>query len=159
MAGGFSSPSPAAAGLVSFTSGTTGAPKGAVISQGALATSAAVYGRLLATTPETTTLVLVPLFHNTGFVDQLAQMLVVGGGVDLLREFHVGDAIDALVRRPASYLIGVPSIFRLMMLDPRADAAFGGVRILAYGGAPMPPAWIAELHTGGRRCGRSTSTA
>ncbi len=145
VAGGFSSPAPAAAGLVSFTSGTTGAPKGAVISQGALATSAAVYGRLLGTTPETTTLVLVPLFHNTGFVDQLAQMLVVGGGVDLLREFHVGDAIDALVRRPASYLIGVPSIFRLMMLDPRADAAFGGVRILAYGGAPMPPAWIEEL--------------
>ena len=74
-------------------------------------------------------------------------MLVVGGAIDLLREFHVADAIDALARRPASYLIGVPSIFRLMMLDPRADDAFGEVRILAYGGAPMPPAWIEELAT------------
>ncbi len=146
VAGGFAPPAPAAPGLVSFTSGTTGSPRGAVITQAALATSASVYARLLETTPDTTTLVLVPLFHNTGFLDQLAQMLVVGGGVDLLREFHVGDAIDALVRRPANYLIGVPSIFRLMMLDPRADDVFRAVRILAYGGAPMPPAWIAELH-------------
>ncbi len=145
LAGGFAAPAPTAAGLVSFTSGTTGSPKGAVIAHGSLATSAAIYARLLGTTSDTTTLVLVPLFHNTGFLDQLAQMLVVGGTVDLLREFHVADAIDALARRPASYLIGVPSIFRLMMLDPRADDAFGGVRILAYGGAPMPPAWIEEL--------------
>jgi long-chain acyl-CoA synthetase len=146
LAGGFAPPAPSAPGLVSFTSGTTGSPRGAVITQSALATSASVYARLLETTSDTTTLVLVPLFHNTGFLDQLAQMLVVGGGVDLLREFHVGDAIDALVRRPASYLIGVPSIFRLMMLDPRADAVFAPCRILAYGGAPMPPAWISELH-------------
>jgi long-chain acyl-CoA synthetase len=117
-----------------------------VITQEALAISAAVYRRLLGTTSDTTTLVLVPLFHNTGFLDQLAQMLVAGGEVDLLREFHVGDAIEALVRRPATYLIGVPSILRLMMLDPRADAVFAPCRILAYGGAPMPPAWIGELH-------------
>ena len=145
-AGGIAPPAAAAPGLVSFTSGTTGRPKGAVIAQGALATSAAVYGRLLGTTPDTTTLVLVPLFHNTGFLDQLAQMLVVGGSVDLLRRFGVQAALDALAHRPASYLIGVPSMIRLMMLDPRAGAAFDGCRILAYGGAPMPPAWIEELH-------------
>jgi len=145
--GSIASPNASAPGLVSFTSGTTGRPKGAVIGQGALATSAAVYGRLLATTADTNTLVLVPLFHNTGFLDQLAHMLVVGGEVDLLRRFGVQAAIDALDRRPASYLIGVPSMFRLMMLDPRAGAAFGGCRILAYGGAPMPPAWVEELHS------------
>jgi acyl-CoA synthetase (AMP-forming)/AMP-acid ligase II len=139
-------PAAAAPALVSFTSGTTGRPKGAVIAQAALAVSAAVYGRLLGTTPDTATLVLVPLFHNTGFVDQLGHMLVVGGEVDLLPRFGVQAALDALARRPAGYLIGVPSMFRLMMLDPRAGAAFDACRILAYGGAPMPPAWIEELH-------------
>jgi acyl-CoA synthetase (AMP-forming)/AMP-acid ligase II len=146
VAAGFAPPAASSPGLVSFTSGTTGSPKGAVITHANLATSATIYARLLETTPDTTTLVLVPLFHNTGFLDQLAHMLVVGGGIDLLPEFHVADAVDALIRRPASYLIGVPSIFRLMMLDPRAEAVFGGVRILAYGGAPMPRAWIEELH-------------
>ncbi len=51
-------------------------------------------------------------------------MLVVGGAVDLLRRFGVQAALDALARRPASYLIAVPSMVRLMMLDARADAAF-----------------------------------
>jgi long-chain acyl-CoA synthetase len=146
LAGGIAPPAAAAPGLISFTSGTTGRPKGAVIAQGALATSAAIYGRLLGTTPDTSTLVLVPLFHNTGFLDQLSQMLVVGGCVDLLRRFGVQAALDALAHRPAGYLMGVPSMFRLMMLDARAGAAFEACRILAYGGAPMPPAWIEELH-------------
>jgi acyl-CoA synthetase (AMP-forming)/AMP-acid ligase II len=139
-------PQPDMPALVSFTSGSTGRPKGAVIGHGALAASAAVYARLLGTDGSTRTLVLVPLFHNTGFVDQLAHMLMVGGSVDLLPDFHVRDAIAALRRRPASYLIAVPSIFRLMMLDPEAGSAFAGCRILAYGGSPMPPAWIHELH-------------
>ncbi len=139
-------PDPDAPALVSFTSGTTGSPKGAVISHGALATSATTYAGLLGTDSKTRTLVMVPLFHNTGFVDQLAHMLVVGGSVDLLPEFRLATALDALARRPASFLIGVPSIFRLMMLDARAGTAFERCRILAYGGSPMPPAWIEELH-------------
>ena len=120
-----------------------------MITQGALATSASVYARLLGTTPDTTTLVLVPLFHNTGFLDQLAQMLVGGGGVDLLPEFHVGDAIDALVRRPASYLIAVPSIFRLMMLDPARRRRVRAVpdprlRRRADAARPGSPSWHAR---------------
>jgi acyl-CoA synthetase (AMP-forming)/AMP-acid ligase II len=132
--------------LVSFTSGTTAAPKAAVISHAALATSASVYARLLGTDAQTRTLVLVPLFHNTGFVDQVAQMLAVGGCTDVLGEFHVEDAVAWLRRRPASYLIAVPSIVRLLMLSAGADGALRGCDTLAYGGSPMPAAWIEELH-------------
>jgi long-chain acyl-CoA synthetase len=138
-------PAATAPALVSFTSGTTGTPKAAVVSHAALATSAGVYARLLGADASTRTLVLVPLFHNTGFVDQVAQMLVVGGCTDVLGEFHVADAVAWLRRRPASYLIAVPSIVRLLMLAEGGDAALGGCRTLAYGGSPMPAAWIEEL--------------
>jgi acyl-CoA synthetase (AMP-forming)/AMP-acid ligase II len=72
-------------------------------------------------------------------------MVLVGGALDLLPEFSVTAALDALERRPASYLIAVPSIFRLLMLHERADAAFERCRVAAYGGASMPAGWIVEL--------------
>jgi len=131
--------------LISFTSGSTGPPRGALIPHRALVRSASAFVPRLETTSADRTLTLVPLFHNTGFVDQLAQMLLVGGSVDVLPEFHAEAAIDALGRRPASYLIAVPSILRLLMLHERADEAFRGCRVAVYGGAPMPAAWIREL--------------
>jgi acyl-CoA synthetase (AMP-forming)/AMP-acid ligase II len=131
--------------LISFTSGTTGAPKGAVITHDALVRSAASFVPYLETSEADSTLVAVPLFHNTGFADQLTQMLVVGGAVELLGEFGTTAALDALTERPASYLIAVPSIFRLLMLHERADDAFRHCRVAVYGGAPMPTAWIEEL--------------
>lgn len=131
--------------LIAFTSGTTGTPKGAVIDHGALVRSAEAYVGRFETSSADTTLTLAPLFHNTGFVDQLAQMMLVGGALDLLPEFRVSAAIEALVRRPATYLIAVPSIFRLLMLHERADDALRHCRVAAYGGASMPPGWIVEL--------------
>ena len=131
--------------LISFTSGSTGRPKGALISHRALTVAANAYARVLGTTEADSTLVLVPLFHNTGFCDQVAHMLLVGGSIDLLPEFGKTMARDALLRRPASYLIAVPGILRLLALSPDADRVFRACRIACYGGSPMPAAWIDEL--------------
>ena len=138
-------PPPDAPALISFTSGTTGLPRGAVIQHGALLRSASAFVPHFETSPADSTLVLVPLFHNTGFVDQLCQMMLVGGAVDLLPEFGVAAAAEALARRPATYLIAVPSIFRLLMLGDAAELAFRSCRVAAYGGSSMPTGWIEEL--------------
>ena len=136
---------PDAPALISFTSGSTGRPKGALISHRALTVAANAYAEVLETTAADSTLVLVPLFHNTGFCDQVAHMLLVGGSIDLLGEFGKATAREALLRRPASYLIAVPGILRLLALSPDADRMFRDCRIACYGGAPMPAAWIDEL--------------
>lgn len=138
-------PEPDAPAVISFTSGTTGHPRGATISHGGLVHSAAALVERFQTGSIDSTTVLVPLFHNTGFVDQLAHLLLVGGRIDLLPRFGVTSALDALEARPATYLISVPSILRMLMLHKRRDVAFGGCRVLAYGGSPMPVAWIDEL--------------
>ncbi|HEY1368978.1 MAG TPA: class I adenylate-forming enzyme family protein [Gaiellaceae bacterium] len=138
-------PPPEAPAVISFTSGTTGAPKGATITHGALARAAASYVEVMATEPGETTTVLVPLFHNTGFVDGAAHLLLVGGAVDLVEEFSRLAALDALACRPAGFLIAVPSIVRLLTLHERADDAFARCRVLAYGGSSTPPAWRGEL--------------
>lgn len=132
--------------LISFTSGTTGRPKGATLSQNALAEASWAFVRVMHTTSSDSTLVIVPMFHNTGFIDQFGHMLLVGGRTDLLPQFKTGLAIQALTERPVTYLAAVPSIHRMLMLAEGAKQAFASMRILLYGGSPMPASWIDELH-------------
>lgn len=141
----FPAPSPRADALISFTSGTTGKPKGATLTQGALAEASWPFVQVLGTGQQDSTLVVVPMFHNTGFVDQFGHMLLLGARTDLLLKFHRKEAIEALTARPVTYLAAVPSIIRLIMLAPGADQALSTIRTLLYGGSPMPAAWIDEL--------------
>lgn len=139
-------PPPASApALIAFTSGSTGPPKGAVVTHGALAQAAGAGALALGTNAADRTLIMAPLFHNTGFADQLAQMLMVGGAVDLLTAFGVRAARRALLRRPASYLIAVPGILRLLTEHEDADAMLAECRIACFGGSPMPEAWIRDM--------------
>lgn len=138
-------PTPHSAALISFTSGTTGRPKGATLTQSALAEASWAFVRVLGTDSSDSTLVVVPMFHNTGFVDQFGHMLLVGGRTDLLYKFRTSAAIDALHQRAVTYLAAVPSIIRLIMLADGAEVALSPLRTLLYGGSPMPAAWIDEL--------------
>jgi long-chain acyl-CoA synthetase len=136
---------PSEPALISFTSGSTGIPKGAVITHEGLAAAASAYTQVMATSSFDRTLVMVPLFHNTGFCDQLTHMLLVGGTVDLLPVFGTSAARAALIRRPSTFLMGVPGILRLLATGPAADAVFSACRIACYGGSPMPEAWIHDI--------------
>ena len=139
------SPDTQSPALISFTSGTTGKPKGATLSQRALAEASWAFVRVLGTDHTDSTLVVVPMFHNTGFVDQLGHMLLLGARTDLLHKFSRAAAVDALSTRPVTYLAAVPSVIRLIMIADGADKALAPLRTLLYGGSPMPAPWIQEL--------------
>jgi long-chain acyl-CoA synthetase len=131
--------------VISFTSGTTGTPKGAVLTHRALADASTVFADVIGTSQHASTLVVVPLFHNTGFVDQLGHMLIVGGRTDLLGRFRTRDAVAAARARAATFVTAVPSILRLLMIDDGAGAVFAPATDVLYGGSPMPHAWTREL--------------
>ncbi len=139
-------PNPDEAALLSFTSGTTGIPKGAVISHLALSQSGTVFQTIIDGDESASTLIVAPLFHNTGFVDQLSTMLVCGGRIDLLRRFRTALAIEQLKFRPVSFITAVPSVIRMLMVAEGAEAVFGAARDVLYGGSPMPAAWIREMN-------------
>lgn len=138
---------PATPALISFTSGTTSAPKGALISHASIAAGVASLLPHSHAGLGSITTVLVPLFHNTAYIDQVAHMLWVGGQVDLVRRFNTGAAIEAMSRRPPTFVVAVPSVIRILMSAPEANQIFAGCRCMGIGGSPMPNAWSRELVT------------
>jgi acyl-CoA synthetase (AMP-forming)/AMP-acid ligase II len=139
-------PKPTEDALISFTSGTTGVPKGAVIAHSALKKAAQVYAGLLGHDPSHSTLIVAPLFHNTGFVDQLCTMLLLGGRSDLLLRYRTQAVIEACRRRPVTFVTAVPSVLRMMMTAEGAEAIYGPARLVLFGGSPMPAPWSREMH-------------
>lgn len=138
-------PAAGAPALISFTSGTTGQPKGAVLSTGGLFEASEVFYRHFGVGPDDSTVVLAPMFHNTGFVDQLGLMLLAGGETALVSEFHRKEALEAFRAAPATFITAVPSVLRMLMLMDGANDIFGPARTVLFGGAPMPGAWSREM--------------
>lgn len=138
-------PAPEMPALISFTSGTTGEPKGALLSTGALCRASEVFRKFFRATRADTTVVIAPMFHNTGFIDQFGQMLLAGGETMLVEEFHRKEAVAAFKAAPATFVTAVPSVLRMLMILDDADAVFGPARTVLFGGSPMPAAWSREM--------------
>ena len=131
--------------LISFSSGTTGEPKGALLSTKALCMASEVFRQFFRATSADSTVVIAPMFHNTGFIDQFGQMLLAGGETMLVEEFHRKEAIAAFKAAPATFVTAVPSVLRMLMILDDADAVFGSARTVLFGGSPMPAAWSREM--------------
>src|SRR5262249_4452336 len=126
-------------GLLCYTSGTTGAPRGVLIVHAALVRSAATFAQIFRSDPSTRTAVVCPLFHNTGYNDGLAHPLVARGRLDVPRRFDAEATARALPVGHYPFLIGVPTIYHRMLAQlEAAPPPAGRTAWLAYGGAPMP---------------------
>jgi long-chain acyl-CoA synthetase len=123
--------------VLAYSSGTTGEPKGVLLSAQSVARSSATYAALFNSTPLMRTAVTVPLFHNTGFVDGLGHTLVSGGAVDLMRRFDATAVGDDLSSGRYNFFIGVPTMIqRIADAAPTAEPTSVAPWV-AYGGAPM----------------------
>jgi acyl-CoA synthetase (AMP-forming)/AMP-acid ligase II len=138
-----------------YTSGTTGFPKGAMISHANCLFNAASCRATLGYRREDVGLLSLPLFHVTGLHSQLVALLALGGSVVLQEEYDTRQALELASAHRATALFFVPAIYKLFTLRddlPRYDLT--RVRVAAYGGAPMDPETVravqrllpAELH-------------
>ncbi|MBW5483577.1 AMP-binding protein [Streptomyces bambusae] len=132
--------------LLSYTSGTTGAPKGAMNPHGALTYNAVrqVTGHPI---PEGAAyFALAPLFHITGMVCELAACLTNAGTLVLAHRFDAGVVLDAFLEHRPAYTIGPATAFIALAAHPAATREhFASFRIVSSGGAPLPPALVARL--------------
>jgi acyl-CoA synthetase (AMP-forming)/AMP-acid ligase II len=120
-----------------YTSGTTGLPKGARLTHGALVGSLARIAALPHGFVRAEVVTGMPVAHIAGFTILIAAAC---GGVPvyLLRKFRPTDALDAIESRRATAFVGVPAMFRMMEEAGAADRDLRSVRMWASGADAMP---------------------
>ena len=132
---------PADAALIAYTSGTTGAPKGAVLTHANLlanSESIAVTWRWHA---EDRLVHALPIFHGHGLCVALYTSLLTGSSVVLLPRFDVDAVFDACVAQRATMFFGVPTMYHRLAGSERVRE-LAQLRLAVSGSAALS----AELH-------------
>ncbi len=147
--GAIQPPCPSARGedpaLIMYTSGTTGASKGAVLSHNNVLATVTGLLSAWAWEPDDVLLLPLPLFHTHGLVVGLHCALAMGATIRLRTAFELTETVDTLSGGGATLFFAVPTIYiRLVDLLARMDAPpdFPAVRLFCSGSAPLP----AEIH-------------
>jgi len=124
-----------------YTSGTTGRPKGAMLTHGNLASNALTLNKAWAFQPDDVLLHALPIFHVHGLMVALHTAMLSACEMIFLERF---DAAEVLACLPgATVMMSVPTYYsRLLALEAFDAEACSRIRLLVSGSAPM----TAELH-------------
>jgi acyl-CoA synthetase (AMP-forming)/AMP-acid ligase II len=122
-----------------FTSGTTGRPKGAMLTHLGIVHSALHFQSAMGLSEADRALVAVPLTHVTGTIALTVAMARCAGTLVVMPSFKAADFLALMERERISYTLIVPAMYNLCLLQPdlgRYDLS--AWRIGGFGGAPMP---------------------
>jgi len=140
-------------GLLLYTSGTTGAPKGAMLTHRNLVANALLAKQAFELTRASRIFGVAPLFHVTGFELQLVAAFAAGASQVLTYRFQPAVVLEAFLERRPTFIIGAITAFIALMNQPQASADhFASFAHLYSGGAPIAPAVIDAF---AQRFGRS----
>ena len=129
-----------------YTSGTTGQPKGAMLTNLGVIHSCLHWREALALGAEERTLVCVPWAHVSGLCGVIMPFLCLGGTLIMLPEFKRRAALELAERERITHALMVPAMYGLCLLEPDlAEFDLTHWRIAAYGGAPMPESTITRF--------------
>ncbi|BBC31923.1 Fatty-acid--CoA ligase [Streptomyces graminofaciens] len=132
-------------GALMYTSGTTGRPKGVMLTHGNLWWNAVNVDSMVDTRSDDVNLAAAPLFHIGGLNALTLRTLLRGGTVVLRRGFDPAQCLDDLVRYRVNGLFAVPAMFAALARVPGfADADLSALRSAVVAGAPVPPQLIKD---------------
>jgi len=136
--------------LLCYTSGTTGTPKGALLSSRALAWNAANSVDMHAMTAADMVLTVLPMFHVGGLNIQTMPALFVGATVVLLRQFDTDLFYQAFEQFPITLTLVVPTVMLAIMADDRwakgrMTSWATSLRIISIGSTVVPESLVTAV--------------
>lgn len=126
--------------LLQYTGGTTGTPKGAMLSHANL-TANARQVRAIDPDRDSRDVVLgvLPLFHVFANTCVLNRTIANGGCIVMLPRFDAGQALDTIARTRPTSLFAVPTMYQALLDHPKVGSTdFSSLRQSISGGAPLP---------------------
>jgi fatty-acyl-CoA synthase len=136
--------------IIMYTAGTTGRPKGAVLSQGASFWNAINLTLDMNFTPDDRNLSVLPMFHIGGIGLFTLPVLYMGGTVVIQRTFDPAETLHLLKKEKITLFFGVAAVFLFLIQHTEFNAeAFANVRVVMSGGAPLPESLVRQYHEAG----------
>ena len=132
--------------LLTYTSGTTGPPKGAMNTHGNILNVAETTASWMGLAPEDAVLAVAPLFHITGAVIDAVTPLLHDTTLVLVNRTQPEVVVDAFKEHGVTCTTGSITVFNAIeRVDVATAAHFSSTKTLYSGGAPIPPSTVEKF--------------
>ena len=134
--------------VILHSGGTTGTPKGIVLSNGNFNAAAIQAGTVMkSVTPQDSVLAIMPIFHGFGLSVSINDVLSLGAKVILIPTFKASEFDKLLTKHKPSILVGVPTLFEALMSNERMENVnLSHVKLIVSGGDTLNKARIKKLN-------------
>ncbi|MFV8829014.1 long-chain-fatty-acid--CoA ligase [Alkalihalobacterium sp. APHAB7] len=126
--------------VILYTSGTTGSPKGVMLTHKNLQSNAEAVRDLFEMTAEDRVVTVLPIFHVFCMTVCFNAPILSGSTMILLPKFSPQEVVETFVKEQATVFAGVPTMYNFLLQIPTTKEQFSSLRICISGGSSLPVA-------------------